>query len=216
MIGKAEIVNMALSEIGHFTNFSTGSNPDLEDAVNQCWQRTIDHCISLHDWKDFRRTRKLRRLTDAPDSGWSFAHVLPGDRVGEPLLVLSRAGHSPEPLRNFDREENLILCEAPEVWARCKVELPPEEWDGGWRAAFVTALAGYLAVPVLHSEDLKHEKHVTAFGTPSKEGSGGMFGRLMALDRASSPLGSPIANAEPLGLAHGGAGRSAGPWYGRG
>ena len=67
MIGKAEIVNMALSEIGHFTNFSSGNNPDLEDAVNQCWQRTIDHCISLHDWKDFRRTRKLRRLSDAPE-----------------------------------------------------------------------------------------------------------------------------------------------------
>jgi hypothetical protein len=214
MVDKVSIVNMALSEIGHFTTFSLDANDDLADAVHQSWQRAIDHCVSLHDWKDFRRTRKLRRLTDAPETGWTYAHELPGDRVGEPLKILSQAGQSPVPLREFDREENLILCETQDVWARCKVILEPVSWDGGWRAAFVMALAGYLAVPVLQSEDMKEKKHRNAFGTPSQEGAGGMFGRLMAQDRASAPIGSPIADADPLSQAHGAGRRMSGPWYG--
>ncbi|QFS98887.1 hypothetical protein FIV06_15775 [Labrenzia sp. THAF191b] len=215
IIDKAAIVNMALSEIGHFTTFTQDDDPDLADAVNQSWQRAIDRCVSLHDWKDFRRTRKLERLTEPPETGWAYAHSLPGDRIGEPLKILRRAGDSPDPLRSFDREGNLILCNETTVWARCKVELEPASWDAGWRDAFVTALAGYLAVPILQSMDLKVEKHREAFGTPSQEGSGGKFGRLMSQDRASSPLGSSIADAEPLSRAHGGdTGRCSGPWHG--
>lgn len=213
--GKADIVNMALSDIGHFTTFTLDSNDDLADAVNQSWQRCIDHCISLHDWKDFRRTSKLTLVTDPPDTGWTYAHELPGDRIGEPLKILCQAGSSPRPLREFEREGNYVFSEAPDVWARCKVEQDPASWDAGWRNAFVVALAGYLAVPVLQNTDMKADKHKMAFGTPAEKGSGGLFGRLMGQDRASSPLGSPVSEDDPLTHAHGGTGRLGGPWYGR-
>lgn len=214
MIDKAALVNMALSEIGHVTSFSADANPDLADAVEQSWQRAIDHCVSLHDWKDFRRTRKLNTLTTAPENGWPYAHELPGDRIGEPLKILTDPMRADRPLRNFDREGNLVLSHHPELWARIKVMLDPASWDAGWRSAFVIALAGYLAVPVLHAADLKKEKHNEAFGTPSKEGSGGLFGRLIAQDRASAPVGAPISEADPLTRAHGGHNRLSGPWYG--
>ncbi|TYC51623.1 hypothetical protein FMN50_20290 [Rhodobacterales bacterium] len=215
IIDKASIVNMALSEIGHFTTFSQDDDPDLTDAVNQSWQRAIDRCVSLGDWKDFRRTRKLNPLSDAPETGWAYAHALPGDRVGPPLKIMRSAGQSPEPLRNFDREGSLILSNERNIWARCKVITEPATWDPGWRDAFVTALAGYLAVPLLQNGDMKAEKHREAFGTPSQEGAGGKFGRLLAQDKASAPLGSSIANAEPLSGAHEGyGGRCAGDWHG--
>lgn len=213
-IGKADIVNMALSDIGHFTTFTLESNDDLADAVNQSWQRCIDHCVSLHDWKDFRRTSKLNKVTDPPDTGWTYAHELPGDRISEPLKVLCQAGSSPLPLRNFDREGNYILSEAPDVWVRCKIILDPASWDAGWRNAFVVALAGYLAVPVLQNTDMKEKKHSAAFGTPSEKGSGGLFGRLISQDRASSPVGSPMSDDGPFIRAHGGQSKSRYPWWG--
>lgn len=214
-VGKADIVNMALSDIGHFTSYTTDDGDDLADAVNQNWQRCVDHCLSLHDWKDFRRTSKLTLVTDAGDTGWTYAHELPGDRYGEPLKILCAAGRSPRPLREFDREGNYVLSEAPDVWARCKVERDPSSWDPSWRMAFVVALAGYLAVPILHDMKMRDEKLSRAFGTPSEKGSGGLFGRLIAQDRAGAPVGSPMSDDEPLTNAHGGYGPLSGPWYGR-
>ena len=54
-----------------------------------------------------------------------------------------------------------------------------------FRSAFVTALGGYLAMPVWQDADLRNDKMVEAFGTPSREGTGGLFGRLMAQDLAA-------------------------------
>lgn len=212
-IDKAVVVNWALTEIGHFAVYSTAADDDLAVSVNNCWQRCVDRCLSLSDWHDFRRTYKLTRSAETPENGWQFEHALPGARVGEPLKILERAGECPEPLRNFDREGNFVYANCENIWARCKVYLDPEYWDPGWRAAFTEALAGYLAPAILHDHDMMAEKHKIAFGTPSKEGGGGMFGRLMGQNHAGAPVGSSIANADPLTLAH--RGRLGGPWHGR-
>jgi len=66
-----------------------------------------------------------------------------------------------------------------------------------------------LAVPLLQDLELAAEKWAQAFGTRSEGGSGGLFGRLIAQDRAAAPLGSNILANDPLT-----AGRFSGSWSG--
>lgn len=213
LIDKAVIAGWALHEIGHFATFSLDGEDELSGQVNLAWQRCLDRCISLHDWKDFRRTFKLDRSAAAPENGWTYEFALPGKRHGEPLKVMDQAGSNPRTLRDFEREGNYIYANVENVWARCKFEQDPQYWDPGWRSGFVTALAGYLASAVLSNTDLKKELLAEAFGSPSREGTGGIFGRLMAQDRASSPMGNPPLENDPLTSAHrSGAGD---PWHGR-
>ncbi|MBO6893396.1 MAG: hypothetical protein JJ866_15745 [Roseibium sp.] len=214
LIDKAVIANWALHEIGHFATFSIDGEDELSGQVNLAWQRCLDRCIALHDWKDFRKTFKLVRSADTPENGWVYEFALPGGRVGEPLKVMDQVGTSERVLRHFDREGNYIYANVEQVWARCKFEQDPQYWDPGWRSGFVTALAGYLAGAVLSNTDLKRELLAEAFGTPSREGAGGIFGRLMAQDRASSPMGNQPLAQDPLTTAH--ASGASGAWYGRG
>lgn len=214
LIDKAVIANWALDEIGEFATFSIDGKDDLSGKVEAAWQRCLDRCVSLHHWKDFTDTFKLSRATETPDNGWTYRFLLPGGRIGEPLQVLDQVnGNSSRPLRDFKRGGNFVYANCPDVWAECRFLLDPEYWDPGWRSAFVTALAGYLAGSVLSNKEMRKELHVEAFGTPSKEGTGGTFGRLIAQDRAGAPMGNPMRDSNPLGEAH--ASGAGGPWHGR-
>lgn len=214
LIDKATICNWALNEIGEEPSYVVGGEDELSQTVDMTWQRVIDRCLALHPWADFRKTYRLARLAEAPETGWKYAFELPGERIGEPLRLLQAVGECEQLLRNYGRESSLVLTNAENVWARVRVYRDPETWDEGWRAAFVVALAAHLAVPVMNDQDLRVELLREAFGNPSEGGAGGMFGRLIAQDMAGAPLGSPVLDNDPLTSAHTAIGNNY-PWHGR-
>src|SRR3546814_5474424 len=96
------------------------------------------------------------------------------------------------PLRDFAIEEGKLFCDEPPTWSVVKVAVDPDTWPPDFRGAFIVALGAYLAVPVWQDRDMRAEMLVEAFGTASREGTGGLFGRLMAQDSASRPKGSGL------------------------
>lgn len=197
-IDKTMIINWALTELGPGAMFSTDDESDLALQIENTWQRTVDHVFSLHDWSWTRRTRKLAALADTPDNGWSKGFALPADRIGAPKQVLFQAGANPLVCRHYAIEGAHIFANAADLWATFRVLIEPDDWDVAFRAAFVKALAGNLAVPVYQDKGLGEDLRVEAFGVPSKEGTGGMFGRLMAQDLAAEPMGQPPLADDPL------------------
>lgn len=209
VIDKPVIVNWALSKIGSFATFTIDGEDDLSSQIELTWQRCVDQCFGLTDWTFLKRTFQLDRTTEKPVNGWSYEFALPGGRIGDPLKVMAgKTGR--EPYRHYDLEGGHLYADIQEIRATLKIYLDPEYWDPGFRSAFTTALAGYLAVPVSHDTDMRDSLLREAFGTPSKEGTGGLFGRLMAQNKAGSPVGHPLANADPLTAA-----RHGGSWHGR-
>lgn len=197
-IDKATIVNRALTKLGQAPTFSLDDESFTSGHIDAVWPDVVAHCFSLHDWSFCRRTARLTRLAAAPENGWAYGFELPGDRIGEPLKVLSAAGHSEAVLRDFTLEEGNLYANEPNVWARCKVAVAPAIWDTGFTAAFVLALAAALAIPLQSDPDLASQFFQEAFGTPSQGGSGGMFGRLIAQNRAGAPMASPFTRGDPL------------------
>ena len=208
VIDQAVIVNWALAKIGSFATFSIDGDDDLSSQVNLTWQRCVDQCFGLADWSFLKRTFSLDRTAEAPINGWAYEFALPGGRIGDPLKIMAGTGR--QPLRCYDIEGDHLYADEAAVRGTFKVYRDPEYWDSAFRAAFTTALAAYLAVPVAHDTDMRDLYHREAFGTPSKEGTGGLFGRLMAQNRAGAPIGHPLAAADPLTGA-----RTGGSWYGR-
>jgi hypothetical protein len=215
-IDKATIINQALTAIGAGPMFSIDDGSDLAEQIANTYPVCVDRIFGMHDWKFAKRTFRNTRLADRPENGWNYAFDLPGNRIGNPLKIMDQAGHSPRPLRKFDLEEGKLFCDRPETWSVCKVLVDPDYWDPSFRAAFITALAGYLAVPVWNDYDLKADKLQEAFGTPSREGTGGEIGRLMALDKASASVGESILDDDPLTSVHhtGGSPWLSGSWHG--
>ncbi|YBV97530.1 hypothetical protein M1D80_11815 [Phyllobacteriaceae bacterium JZ32] len=197
-VDKATVVNWALPKLGLAPVYTIDSETELGGTVDLIWPHVIAECFSVHDWSFCRRTVKLDRHARAPENGWRYGFDLPGDRIGEPLKVLRCAGAREEILRNYTLEGGSLYADEPYAWARCRLAVEPETWDIGFRSVFVIALASALAVPLIQDKDLADTLYAEAFGTPSQGGTGGKFGRLIAQNRASEPLGSPMLRDDPL------------------
>ncbi len=209
-ITRATIVNWALLELGDRANFSISDTSGLGGKVDLVWPRCEAECFGLHDWSFCRFTKKLVRQAATPENGWAYGFDLPAGMIGPVLKVLDNA-RDERPLRDFALEGGSLYADCPEIWARVKLALDPRYWDVNFASAFATALAGMLAIPIMQDEKLAGDLHAKAF-TGNQMNPGGKFGRLIAQDRAGSPLASPLYAIDPLTQAHGGSSN----WYGRG
>jgi hypothetical protein len=210
-IDKITIINWALTDLGVGAVYSVDDDSDLSVSIEHVWQRTTDECFAMHDWSFARRTTKLARLVDPPQNGWTWSFDLPGDKIGDPIKIMASIS-TPEPLRTFMIEGMRVHAHEPDLWAVCKCAVDPDHWDPAFRAAFTIALSGYLAVPIASDPNARDAKLQEAFGTPGQQGTGGRFGRLMAQNKASQPVGQPLLNQDPLSAARWGNG--AYPWHG--
>ncbi|GAA2871927.1 hypothetical protein GGQ99_000964 [Aminobacter niigataensis] len=206
---KAMIVNWALAEIGLAPSFSIDQETTLGGVVDMFWPRAIGHCFGLHDWTFCRRTSQLTRQAAKPVTGYRYGFDLPGDKIGQPMKLLSDPRRE-TPIRDSRIEGRTLFADEETVYAVCKVAVDPQIWDWQWAGAFATAFSSWLAVPLLQDIELAAEKRAEAFGTRSEGGTGGVFGRLIAQDRASGPVGSNLLANEPLT-----SGRFTGDWHGR-
>lgn len=196
-LDKAMIVNWALAELGLAPEFSIDDETTLGGQVDIFWPRAVVHAFGLHDWTFCRRTTQLPRQAEAPATGYLYGYDLPGDRLGEPLKLLSDPRRK-TPIRDFRIEGDQLSCDEPQAYAVCKVERDPRNWDPVFATCFATLLASYLAVPLQHDLEMAEAKRVEATGSRSEGGTGGSFGRLIAQNRAAHPPGSPLYQDDPL------------------
>jgi len=206
---KAMIVNWALAELGLAPSFSIDQETTLGGIVDMFWPRAIGHCFGLHDWTFCRRTSRLTRQSAVPETGYRYGFDLPGDKIGPPMKLLSDPRRE-TPIRDSRIEGRTVFVDEEAVYAVCKVAVAPAAWDWQWASAYATAFSSYLAVPLTQDYELAAEKYAAAFGTRSEGGTGGVFGRLIAQDRAAGPVGSNLLTNDPLT-----AGRFSEPWHGR-
>ncbi|MER2536047.1 MAG: hypothetical protein ABTQ31_12875 [Rhizobiaceae bacterium] len=211
MADKVTIVNWALAELGLAPRFTIDDATPLGGTVDIFWPRAIGRAFGLHDWTFCRQTFQLTRQEAVPVTGYRYGFSLPGAdaRIGPPQKVLSDP-RSQRPIRDMRIEGQTLFCDEDRAFAVCKVPVDPGTWDLQWADCFGVLLAAFLAVPLLQDADMAAEKEVKAVGTPQQGGAGGVFGRLIAQDRAAAPVGSNLYADDPLTAAHGGA-----PWYGR-
>ncbi|MDG4894621.1 hypothetical protein P9272_13670 [Mesorhizobium sp. WSM4976] len=207
-ITKAMIVNWALVELGLAPNFSIDDDTPLGARVEIFWPRTMARAFGLHDWIFCRQTFLLTRQQATPINGWTYGFDLPGGIIGPPLKLTSDP-RCEVPLRDFAIEGKTVFTNEQAAYARCKVYLEPTDWPPQFTDAFAVLLAAYLAVPLTQDTELAANKEAAAIGTPSQGGAGGMFGRLIAQDRAASPVASPAVSDALSG------GRFTTDWHGR-
>lgn len=213
---EATIINYALTDIGVGPMFSIDDDSDLAEQIAHCWPRVVDRAFGMASlgWSFARKTFQNNRHAATPENGFQYGFDLPGGRIGNPVMIKD-SPRSRTPVRDFTIEAGKLYCDCAATWSLCKVYVDPSIWPPEWRDAFVVALAGYLAVPVLQDTQMREDKLTEAFGTPSQGGSGGIFGRLLATDVGSSPVGESQSIEDPLSNARSTGVMTSYPWHGR-
>jgi len=195
---KAKLVNQTLiMHLGMPGNFSIDGEADYAGIIDAVYDNCVAFCFSLTDWSICRRTSKLTRQEATPDNGWNNAHDLPGDKVG-PVLKFLPNPRSEIPLRDFTVEGNAVYSDCAEIWARVKLKVSEDAWDDAFAYGFTVVLGSMLAVPLKQDKALQGDWTVEAFGSRPENMQGGVMGRLIAQERASQPIGSPLYANDPL------------------
>ena len=195
---KTTMANRALvNKLGLAASYSIGQNTTLGTSVDFAWTAVEARVPSLYHWSYMRKTVKLNRLASV-DNGWPYGYDLPAERIGDPLAYLRSVTVPDDYVRNYMVEAGQVYAMEPALWARIRVASDPTTWDAGFAEAFVTALGSALAVSLLQDEDREMSLFVDAFGRPQENGTGGMFGRLIAMNKAAQPQGRRFLDDDPL------------------
>lgn len=196
---KVHVVNGALVQhLGLPASYTIDGNTELGGTVDLVWPAIAAQVVTTYDFPDCRKLFKLAALAGSFDNGWRYGFALPGERIGAPLAILDRAGTDEHLLREFLREQGNIYTNVTPIWARCRFLLDPQYWDQGFAAAFRKALAGGLAKPLCQDEQLGAALTEEAFGKPSEQGGGGLFGKLIAVSKGSEQPGRRFMEDDPL------------------
>lgn len=197
-IDKPMIINWALTEIGVGAIFSSEDDSDLALQIQNCWQRTVDECFALEQWHWARQTRKLVKTETEPMNGYARSFALPDIRIGAALAYYAEISPCRRICRDFQINGGEVSCNETQLYWRGIAQISPDDWDVAFRNAFVTALSARLAVPVMQDRSLAQDLDQMAFGTPSEKRRGGMFGLLIAQNKAQEPMDTDLYASDPL------------------
>jgi hypothetical protein len=181
------VANRALVEIRARPIESLDGEDERSVQVKSAYWTMIDHLLTLRKWHFARR---LSRLTAAPASvdrqGWTFAHLMPSDRLGPPIKLLVDPLDA-QGLRVFELTETAILSDAETLFGLFLRRAEPANWPGYFRSLAVTAVAARLADTIRNDDAMAAKKLAEAFGTPSMLGQGGLLKLAGDLDHAARP-----------------------------
>lgn len=192
------VVNRALMLLGLPASYTIdAADDDVGGTVDLIWPMVEALVVSIYNWSYCQDVLDTIALADAPNNGWTYGFALPANRVGDPLAVLTDVVHETY-LRQFMLAGGKLYTNISPVWVRCRVLLDPAYWDIGFSMSFSIALASALAVPLIQDETREESLKVRAFGTEQENYGGGLFGKLITINRAAQPQGRGFMNNDPL------------------
>jgi len=197
-----KIMNGALGRIGSGKIMAEDEDTELADQVVPPYYARLRSLLGMHEWSFAGRTYKLDALAKTAENeydataqkfnnGWRYAFALPGTRLGNPRKVLADPRNPKDPLRDFLIEAGVLYADREQVWAVVTVMADPEIWDPQFTLAMEMLIAADYCVPVTHDTKLASDLRITAEGTPTEQGRGGLVGRAMASDAAKARTATP-------------------------
>ena len=204
-LAKVNLINRALLKLGLPASYTIDAEDPRAAMCDMAWQGVEAKVSSIYSFTYGRKTSEPAAPADATGSGWQFAFDLPAGRIGDPVAVLDDV-KSEHFLRSYKIENGVLYTDVSPVWVTCKYPMDPEVFDAGYAEAFAIALASALAVPMAQDETREKDLRVEAFGRPDQNDGGGLFGKLITVNRAATPQGRGFMADDPLTRARFGGG----------
>lgn len=199
------LINSAFAIFGQDPIQSIDAETPGAQAAGLIYRLVIDDLLGFYPWSFSKETRQLQRLATIPDTGFSYAYLLPPDANGLPIQI-SDANDFRGDFQKYSLHGMEIHADAEELWAIIKVSALPELWSPTFRYAATLALAGNFALSVTGDRNLKESLLEDAFGPPQMMRRGGAMGLAIqenALNQPSPVLavdGGPLIAARTDGL----------------
>jgi hypothetical protein len=214
---KEEVATQALARLGEpeITDF-TADNPTAE-KVNALYEDVILDLFAAYDWN-----WASVRVALSEDGGysiankWNKAYDLPAlrtTRVGNPISVYNSTALRAPRVFDYELEDAHLLTNYDTVVIEYIARKDESLWPGYFVKMAVEALAAQFALPITENASKEEFHTIKAFGVPSENGEGGLFGRAMRADARYQPTRGLLDDADPMTEARFGGSRAGdGTW----
>lgn len=213
---KEDIASMALARLGEPAISSFEEDTETAEKVNQLYEDTILSLFSEYNWQ--WATARVALSQDGaltPANEWGKAFLMPTirtDRIGQPLEVFNSTGLRAPVFFDYEVEDKWILTNADVIVITYIKRKAESTWPGFFVKLAVEALAATLALPVTENAS-KEEWHTQkAYGAPSQNGQGGLYGMATRADARLMPTRSLVEDSDPMTAARFGGSRNDGTW----
>jgi len=204
MTSRLTMANQALALCGANTIESFDESSNEAGAISRYYDDLVEDTFSADIWPFASKRLQLERINDGSGNAvpaltqWKYQFIIPTE-----CLYIHKIFNTPSfnarPTGNFDKLEDVILADDPVIYAEYGFYAPENTWPGHFKAFFIHALAARIAVELTDDFDLRDRYRQEAYGNPSSNYKGGLYGRSLAAAKRQRP-GQMIAH-NPLATA---------------
>lgn len=202
MTSNVSIASQALLLLHANTISSFSDDSNEAEIVNVMYEDHIKGILSTYPWTFATKKRMLTQDTTDPINEYTYSHIVPA----EALLIWavfnsSQVGASP--VRDYDiygtESARRIFSNYEELYADYTIYANETMWPHYFTQFAIHSLAAHLAIPVTGNAELAQHYERIAYGNPSANRKGGLFGLAAATDskqkRNEFIVSSPIVEA---------------------
>ena len=181
------ICSDALILLGAKAISSFNDGTDEANACDRLYPDIRDSTLVMYPWKFSIKKVQLAQLITAPNSAWTYAYQLPGDRLAYPRAVRETASPGAPLYKEWEIQGDQLLTNISTVFIDYQYSAPEYAWPQYFTQLMKYMLAWHLAEPITEQGEKASRWRQVAIGEPAENGRGGYFRQAMQIDGANSP-----------------------------
>lgn len=194
---RVTLINRALARIGCLPIQSIADPGPAGSGVLDTYEAVLEDLLSKYPWHFAKKFAALSRETATPPLGWTYAFVLPPDRLALPRAYYDSAA-SDRPLTRFEVAGNRVYAMAEALFAEYQFRPEPNDMPAYFRELDLLALSAEYALEIREDTQLRQVLRRDAYGPPEMQGEGGQFKVAADLDAQANPSRQIEGGANPL------------------
>jgi len=199
---NVDVASQALARLGEPSISSFTEDSDTAEKVNRLYEPTILSLLSAFDWS-FARTKSVlpEDGSAVPVNEWKRGFLLPvlrTERVGKPIAIYNTTSVGAGPVFQFEIADRWVFTNETVCVAEYIRRMPESQWPGYFLTLAVEALASTLALPITENASKEQLHRAIAFGSPSENGRGGLFGSATAADSTGDATRGLLDDHDPM------------------
>jgi len=182
---------LGLSEVQSFSDGDKGA------IAGRLFDTVFIALIETYPWGFCKvLSASLNRLTDAPESQWTYFYQLPSDLEGIAWALYTETTIDARPFKEWERIGNTIATNQTAVYIKYAAIPEVAAMPKYFHLLVVNALAAIFAMPMKESQTMAEFYDRAAFGTPEQMRKGGLWALATSADARGSP--STVQRDDPF------------------
>ena len=184
------------------SSFSEASNE--AEICNIMYEEHIKQLLSIYPWTFATKKAQLNQDSTDPIGEYTYSHIVPA----EALLIwalFTSDDIGANPVNDYDIYGDTtgalrrIYSNHEALYADYTIYIPENNWPPYFAQFAINSFASYIAIPVTGKADLADYYERKAYGSPSANRKGGLFGVAVSTDskqkRNEYVVSSPLVDA---------------------